>query len=540
MTTEPTGKAVDEAFAKDLTAGQKKVVLGGADRFGSTSAASVFRSAHEKVRLSRTGTPGAATAIAPASAAVVLDPGVYTVDEVEAMMPGKALVDMTYGLHIDAPHGATVIFNPTAAGVALINFRWVGVWFSNIRFVCGDRAAGSTVYLGDNSAGSASQGVHFIQCAFDGPWKYGIRLQGDNNNSEFSFWDLDVSGFQNDGAVLYVDATVGSDQFLNYYFGGITKLWGTDAALVRMSKGGSITIDHLDASGWGKAGTGTLIELRGSSHADGVTQFLCHHLRLEDFGANTRVLYSEWSNGNVTFSSVDQSSQLGAHVQSGASPYGVKWDIALAADGSDHPGAIYKISNSRLAGKIRVSSNWGTNNQRPRIIVEDSEWADFIRPSDVVQFVPANAEYIWPQVEFRGCRSDSAQAEGSWATWDATIGWQHQRTADTPKLRQVVVTNDWSNAGLKSTVALKLPTPAMITGLRAIGPAGTASAGAYQLWSGGAQVASVSVAAGSAGFTNAATMVPVYLDTAAKTAVEVRTTLTSAPPQTRVIVEGYW
>ena len=544
-----TGAASAQEFY-DATIGRKPAVLKGADRSGTTDSGTVFKALAVEAKNARQAVPSRDDLVAPSPAVIDLNAGVYTIQQVAALLGTEGQTNQTRGFHVRGNAAGTVIaFDPPAAGDLMTNQLWQHLVFEHITFTCSNRAAGSTVYHATNTATSASQDVEWRSCSLVGPWAHWCYLEGLDNNSEFLWDNCSASGLQAGGSVLY-STTTGADQFLNYSFTGCFRLWDTSAGLVDLAKGGHVVIEKLDASRWSLGGSGVMFALRTPIHGDGRSSFICDSLRVEDMSPTSRILYSEWERGAVTLRHVDQSSQA-RRTDLIPSGYGVKYDIVLNADNNDHRGPILRLEGGQFAGKIKLTSGWGFSSQEAVMVVSDAEWIGATRPSDVVQWnVPSGAEaFVLPCVEFVRCRTEAGPTESGmtgWSTWDALIGWSQNRAVAVAKKREIACTGIWAGPATADTFTFNLPTPALVTGFRALSPAGATpndtDGGAYVLKSNGAQIATAAVPASqSSGYVAASTMVPQFLDTDAKTTLQVTTTnVAQAPDHAMVIIEGYW
>ena len=536
-TTPITGQAVDQAWAQDLMRGIINPVFGGAETAGGTDASAVFKLCEQKVRDSLMDYTGLSV-VNPASKPIELPPGKFTLTQVKAMLGSMPPAYMMSGFTVWS-RGGTIIEHKAGASTTMMeNTFWQRVRFHNIRFACHSGSAGSTFYHGINVSGSASQDVLFVDCEWSGPWKYVFHLEGDDNMSEFTWFNASASGLQDGGAFLYIP-TGTSDQLLNYTFAGLTKLWSTSAALIDAGAGGHFVIQKLDASAWGSAAGSMLFKLRGNSHADGVMQFQCEALRVELFSSTAGILYNEWGRGNVTFRHVDVTSQVPVRA------IGTLFDLRLAST----RGAILHVTDSDLAGKVAVTTGAAAPNVFPIILFERCEWRDAIRPSDVVVYTnDGGMDRLGPHVEFRDCRTgngayDSPLGTSGWAVWDAVVGARGRMGAPLSK-RELHLTNAWNGPSTGDVLKVLLPVGALVTGFRAISPTGWGQGtGTFTLKdAAGTTLGTAAVtAAASGGYKVGGDLaVPVLCDTSTKATITVTNTLQLNNLDGRVIVEGYW
>ena len=520
---------------------QQKALHGGrlvldAARDGSTPATAAFRAAMAQAKAARTAVPGAPDVVTPSPKVIDLQPGIYTIDQAQAMMGAEAPSAQTRGLHFrGASSGTTtIVFSASSAGVMCQSSWWQNVRFSGVTFVCSASAAGSTFLRLDNTSDSnAGQDYLFDDVSWIGPWKYLVDPHGVNNASEMRFISCEAHGLLDGGAWLQIGDTDTSDQMLNFWLFGC-KLWSTSASVVDIAKGGSVHIYGLDASDWGKSGSGVLFKLRGSTHARGVTQFHAQGVRAELKSATSSLLHSEWDDGNVSLQA-DMGSQADVYT------YGTMIDIRLG----NSNGAAYRFYDSVLAGKIAVQTGSGAWSHAYSITVEDSTWLQAQRPSDVV-VADAGGMDLGAPVTFIRCRPEgySSALEGGFAVWDATVG-RGQMALPTTK-RSIRLTDVWGGLAAASASTVHLPVGAIITGFRALSPAGATSdtdGGTFTVEASDGTSIGTAVVAGptAAGYSAGGDLPKPFLcSSQALATVKVATDMTSTPHDAQVIIEGYW
>ena len=520
---------------------QQKALHGGrlvidAQRDGSAPATAAFKSAMTAAKDARTAVPGAPDVVTPSPKVIDLQPGIYTIDQAKALMGAEAPTAQTRGLHFRGSGSGvtTIVFSASSAGVMCESSWWQNVRFSGVTFACSASAAGST-FLRLNNATDANAGQDYLfhDVSWIGPWKYIVDPVGVNNASEMRFVACEAHLLQDDGAWLHIGDTGTSDQMLNYWWYGC-KLWSTSTSVVDVAKGGSIHIYGLDVSDWGKSGTGTLFQLKGNTHARGVTQFHAQGVRAEIKSASSKVLFSEWDDGNVTLQ-VDMGSQADVFT------YGTMVDLRLG----NGNGASYRIHDSVLAGKIAVQSGPGAWSHAYDVAVENTTWLQAQRPSDVVVHDASSMDLGVP-VSFVRCRPEgnSSSLESGYAVWDATVG--RGQMAQPMAKRVIRLTDVWGGLSASSTATVHLPVGALITGLRALAPVQSASdadGGTVTMKaSDGTSIGTATVTGSTAaGYSVGGDLPKPFLcSTAALATVKVTTTLTSTPHDAVVLIEGYW
>lgn len=246
----------------------------------------------------------------------------------------------------DGP-GLTQINFVTSSGKTLLynnnSYLWSEV--SGILFT-GNSRTNTFYYAYSNPASGAVQRWKFTNCEWGGQWGYGFKLEGTNNNSEYSWIDCGVNGGM--GSFLYTPSGTASDQHLNYWFSNM-KFWPTDSGntnnWIEMWQGGHVHIINSDVSGYQN---GCLYKLKNATHANGVCSFTADNVRYEMKTDNTKVMECEWSQGNVTFNANDWSSQRTGYASS-----------TISFDFSDVNAGGTKIAfrDCSLIGTLRFAHN---------------------------------------------------------------------------------------------------------------------------------------------------------------------------------------
>jgi hypothetical protein len=434
---------------------------------------------------------------------------------------------------------SNIIYDPASAGNLCENDYWQSLQFEGLGFFA---ATPGSTFMFTNTTNNA-QRYQFLSCSFR-YWRYGFRLEGNNNNSEYFFVNCHTSHIQNDGAFLYVGDSNASDQFLNYWFYGCTH-WSTAAPFIDAAFGGHFHIYGLDVSDWGSdlSSTGHVFVLRGANHALGTCVFEANGVRVEAKNDDAALLYSEWPQGSVALRSVDWSSQTFAHT------YGDIIHIRYANVG----GATYSFSDCSLAGGVLVSFAVNEWAYRHRISFENCTWYQRTGPHAVVSYDTSAAggnDRPTPPVEFRGCRGENGNvfATGA-ATWDATIGYRGE-LMQALQPRVVSVRSVYGTPrDLDDPVRVILPVGALVTGFEVLSPAGVVTEADGGTWTLATTetvpttVASTTVtAAMAAGFAVAAAMpLPFHCDTTARATLTVEATDVDQHNWAGlVLIKGYW
>jgi hypothetical protein len=247
-----------------------------------------------------------------------------------------------------------ILYQPTTLDGATpntplaVNDAWLVVRFRGIKFSCHSSAAGAS-FMHSNAIQN-QQNYLFDDCEWSGSWGHGFYLTGTNNNSEFRFNSCATNNFR----IRPFLESVGSDQFLNYWFDKFQH-WSAWQPIVRMTLGGHVSFRDVDVSDWGNGiGTGSapnecyIAELLGISHNLGVCHFRVDGLRVEAKSVNAKLLFSEWPQGVIQMSGVDYSSQFGAITRA------VTFTADAGTDNVTHAGVDWPTGT-----RVRVSNNGG-------------------------------------------------------------------------------------------------------------------------------------------------------------------------------------
>jgi hypothetical protein len=329
--------------------------------------------------------------------------GTYLVTQPEAMM-SHLYRTRTDGYHLaGGGQGVTLIdYRPKTHGpLFLNNDAWLDVTIHNISFTSNDPESG----FWDSYSTGGAQGCRFSEVNWNGLWASLFTLTGTNNNSEFDWDHVTISGRMR--SALYVPETGGSDQFLNYWFRN-SKIWLASGNFIEAHKGGHFKIDDCDFSGLNGSGNSSspnvLFGLYGKAHARGVTHFECRNSRFELKTDSVKVLYSEWGNfGQVSFEDDDFSSQNGRY----APIQDFEINMAGAAGATQ-----YTFVRCQLMGFVQIdfaNTDWG---YRRNVTFQDVQFLSFDDYSLGVRFtnpLPPGSNYgAIPIVECVRCRGANA------------------------------------------------------------------------------------------------------------------------------------
>lgn len=441
---------------------------------GVTDDSAAFAAAAAAAKAALRTMPFSLQADSAGSVVIEIPAGDYVITNPGALLGNEAMSTKGVGLVFrGAGNGiSNIIFKPSSAGALITNDYWQDLKFQDLGFWA---ATSGCTFMQSYTTHSA-QAYNFTSCRFNG-FKYGFDLQGSNNNSEFIFNDCHSTEIEDAGAFFYIGTTNTSDQFLNYWFYGCTHMV-TSAPFIDAAAGGHFHINGLDVSDWGSAltGPGYLFALRGTSHAFGVCHFEASGVRVEAKNADAALLYSEWGQGDVTFRSVDWSSQTAVYT------YG---DI-IYVNYVNTDGAAYAFYDSTLAGTVRVHFSTNDWQHQHAISFTGCTWLQKNSPTDVVVYdTTGNSNSLAsPPVEFIRCRGavlvDILSAGGG-ATWDAKVGYRGQLLQSlTPRV--LSVRSVYGVLAGTDVATVTLPVGAIITDFEALSPAGAVTEGDGGSW----------------------------------------------------------
>ena len=249
-------------------------------------------------------------------------------------------------------NGAVLVFEDFEGFAFRNDNLLLNISFVNFTFISINDAKAPNRGFFYSYADGGAQDVKFENCTFAGTWKYGVQLEGANNNSEF-VWDKCTFTGKWD-AFLYIGATNTSDQFLNYWFDKC-KYWN-NSTWIKAYKGGHFKIEQCDVSGYTPTQETYLFELLGGAHSRGVTTFIDNDSRYELKSTHAKVLRCEWDNARIAFTNVDMGSQ-GFVAMERANVF----DLRNNTSGDE---SNYKFDNCVLLGRflLRSSSRSPLNN----------------------------------------------------------------------------------------------------------------------------------------------------------------------------------
>lgn len=367
----------------------------------------------------------------------------------------------------------TIVFSPTVANQYLLRNAddWLHCTFEDITF---KSTVSTASFMLSNSTGGA-QNYAFNRCNWEGTWKYGIELTGNNVNSELSWYHCGIYGDWT--AFLYSDTTAGSDQFLDYNFFACNNEVST-GHFIDMARGGNINVwggslIHIGNGTQSGSSAQTFFMLRGGDHSGGVQRLFVSGARVEHRHENSTLIDCEWKRGNVTFLSCDTESQQ-YEITNPQNVIQAKFGIS----GDQAPIIVW--DSCTLMGKHRYSYDNNSWQYRRIVKYKSCEIETFTRAVDFVTIngvgSPGNTAGQ-PTVAFDNCRPGGLYTTTYLEPFNCTLGWQSAGNAEpqrhTASLR--LPAGQLPSSGTQTTWNITLPLNAVITKVRAGKPSGGSS-----------------------------------------------------------------
>lgn len=265
-------------------------------------------------------------------------------------------------------------------------------------------------------------------------------------------------------------ATNATDQFLNFWWTKC-KFWTMKGPWINASFGGQFDIDDCDISDNQPSTNTYIFNLLGEPNAQGVQQFTASRLRVEHSTDFSLLMNSNWNNGNISFTNLDQSSQVGARSAS---------DVLCKFTFVNNAGPIITFRDSQLSGIHNyVFFNGGYNFQNEILyeactLLQNNSAAYFITTTN------SNGNNGGqPRIRFRKCRNNNNASTVGWhEIVDSDINWNQScgGQTETQTIALVSSNSDWPFNG--GSFQIRLPLNAMIKSIKYWNPAGTVT-GAY-------------------------------------------------------------
>lgn len=394
--------------------------------------------------------------------------GTYKVTEENVFMSLSAFASRISGLLIvgDGLDATQIIFEPSNGGDRYLiknnDPGFLNITFRDISFI--GNANNSSFMLSTSSGGP--QNYVFDRVKF-GHFKYGIRLQGTDNNSEMTFHNCYVTGFNN--TFLWSET---SDQFLNYWFNGCT-IQPDSGKIFRFDYGGNLHINGCSIILVSPNPGSRIFEFNNHVHAEGVQNFSCRASRFELRNPNVELIRSEWGTGSIAFE--DCSMEALSYL------FATPW-TTMIFDYENLPGPLITFRNCLLQGKTEFiyGINSGYNGQAQ--IVYDTCY--FTHGTDLETgfiFTPASAHSnagSVPVVQLRKCRPRGFEftAQISRNIGDIDLNWNKAtRSITQKKYANLITAQRTSPLPAHGQETLIMPTGSVITRVRMYMKAGVLS-----------------------------------------------------------------
>lgn len=385
----------------------------------ATFAIVAFRNAY-KAAIRSNPAPGANSNKLSSTGDVWFPAGDYLVTSAQAFLD-STFTTRTVGYSIVGTGTVQILYQPSVAGPLFYNNDAVlSLKIKNIIFNCN---SSTSDFLYSNSTGGA-QSTQFDNVVWGGTWQHGIHLVGSNSNSEGRFTNCTVSQITCT-TFLYSET---SDQFLNYWFtkGSLSIAAGT---MFKMTKGGHLKFLFCDFSGYQPVASALLFSLEGTSHAQGVCDFVMYGCRFELKTLNAKVMFCQWPQGNVVFDTCDFSSQVGL---TGASTF-----VTLEFQNINTAGCSVKFVNCSLMGIHKYQADNSTWDSSHSVVYDNCialNFADFYDMFSISLTTGSNAAGLPSPIVVNGCRGASQgtpfQSITGWAATTAYVLNDIRRTGN--------------------------------------------------------------------------------------------------------------
>ncbi len=428
----------------------------------------------------------------------VLPAGLIRITEAKAMLDLPHDGEQIYGYTIEGEglRLTTIVYDPKTPGPLLFaSNRIYGLVIRNLHFCTPPEPKAVSDWFRSESGGKRYS-FTFENLAFDGTWRGGVRVaavpgdaHGGDTNSEFKFDRINIGGqgFRDGFLVDSEDESLRSSQFLNYWMSNINTTM-TAGTLVRLRRGGHVTITNLDVSGYQPPKETFVIDLPETHASDAAHSLMIRNARFETLSEHARFLRCRWERGNVCIDGYDD-----IIWRSTTRPtFEIRASNAVAAPDADKlpagvsaSGAQYWFANARFTGVHRFLCRGAIGSDADNVPATiQYQNCEFCGPSDdaasrnihsFVRFVAdADKSLIFrPHVRFRACRIEAVPNHVT--DWDMGVqGARASTTAPIKSLRFGTTMDGRLPSG--AATAIVLPSGAMVLRVTWILPGGRAPA----------------------------------------------------------------
>jgi hypothetical protein len=387
----------------------------------------------------------------------------------------------------------TIIYEPDEEGPLMFASNEVyGLTVRNLHFAIADDFKMRNDWLLSESAGP-QQLFTFENLAFDGPWKGGVRLSGPpwdpkaaNCNSEFKFDRLNIGATFHDAFLVDSDDdALQSGQFLNYWFSNVNTSMAA-GSLVRLRKGGHVTITNLDVSGYKPAEESYVLDFpEVGGYSDDIHSLIVRNVRFEPLSPHARFLRCRWERGTVAIDGYDDclwrnTEHVSFDIRVGNSVSDAKF--GKSGEGTAAGGAQYWIANARMSGVHRFvcAGTPGGDDSVPATIQYQN--CEFCGPDNdpasrnihsFIRFAPDGdrSMLLRPHVRFRACRIEAVPNHVT--DWD--LGVQNAHPSSQAPIKALRFgTSQYGRLPSNGAASMVLAPGALVLRVTWIAPAGRA------------------------------------------------------------------
>jgi hypothetical protein len=479
---DPIGDPIPFPDAEALQGGALNVRHYGAVGDGVTDDSAAFLAAYTAAVAS--SVPGFGLGGNRAIHSIYVPAGTYIIKENGCFLADLGIT-FTSGLkyHGDGLEASKVVFDPSSADGylatnqndhAFLTFEDMSFWGTGIH-------ADTATFL-KSHATLGNRCHRFNRINWGGTWKYGLDLTGTNNNDTMSWADCGIYGDWT--SFLHVPPTAGAgygDQFVFFTFLN-PEVEYISGDFIDMAYGGAILIlngsfvhigdgDQTTSSDqcFFKLGVGA--DPPGG-HSQGAQNFTMIGGRVEHRHNKSKLIQSEWTAGNITFTGIitdPMQTYLATPTAVEQAEFG---SAEVVATNAGRPNILFQ--NSILLGYHKYHYGPASSLDKANIKYDNCTIESFEQAADFIEYVDnASLGLIVgrPPVKFVDCHSAISQFDYA-AVFDCTVGFP---TIGPRSMEQKIVTaqQPWGGppyvgAPGTATVDIHLPLNAIITRVRGI------------------------------------------------------------------------
>jgi hypothetical protein len=340
-----------------------------------------------------------------------IPPGCFRILTSEALLSSTYLTKRNGYKLLGEGSGLTqIVFDPQDGGsrALLYNKAYQDLEIGGMQVVSDSASNTFMKQLANNAASLNPQRVLISDIAFSGAWGDIFALDGDGNNSEWTFNRVSVNGTGVTTASTSMSSflhtlSTGSDQFVNYWFQSCP-IWptatGVASNFLKIEKGGAFHIDHCDFSGWQN---GTIFNVTGTNPFGSMS---ITSSRFELKSANVKAMTMKWTGGFVSWRDCD----LGVNAFIVASS-------TVTFEFDCNPGPSILFDNCVLVGTHKFNQMTSESRRYTQSIEYRNCW--FLQFNDIFDaftFTSSGQSGGLPQVRLKGCMGTATPITSSlWA-----------------------------------------------------------------------------------------------------------------------------